>query len=82
MPEHPSKVRTVEFKAPAYNKSAASDVKPHRSLFERLTALISPEPESRAKLGPFKHTGPPCGFTTSKKPTWQKKNYDHGTKVF
>ena len=50
MPEHPSKVRTAEFKAPAYNKSAASDVKPHRSLFERLTALISPEPESRAEL--------------------------------
>jgi magnesium and cobalt transporter len=28
----------------------AIDVKPHRSLFERLTALISPEPESRAEL--------------------------------
>lgn len=27
-----------------------SDVKPHRSLFERLTALISPEPENRAEL--------------------------------
>jgi magnesium and cobalt transporter len=26
------------------------DVKPHRSLFERLTALISPEPENRAEL--------------------------------
>jgi len=26
------------------------DTKPHRSLFERLTALISPEPESRAEL--------------------------------
>ena len=36
MPEHPSGVRT--------------DVKPHRSLFERLTALISPEPENRAEL--------------------------------
>ncbi|MGE5652115.1 HlyC/CorC family transporter [Noviherbaspirillum sp. UKPF54] len=27
-----------------------SDTKPHRSLFERLTALISPEPENRAEL--------------------------------
>jgi magnesium and cobalt transporter len=36
MPEHPSDVR--------------SDVKTHRSLFERLTALISPEPENRAEL--------------------------------
>lgn len=27
-----------------------SDAKPHRSLFERLTALISPEPENRAEL--------------------------------
>ncbi len=36
MPEHPSDVRT--------------DAKPHRSLFERLTALISPEPENRAEL--------------------------------
>ncbi|MFP5394178.1 MAG: 2-oxo acid dehydrogenase subunit E2, partial [Gammaproteobacteria bacterium] len=36
MPEHPYDVRT--------------DVKPHRSLFERLTALISPEPENRAEL--------------------------------
>jgi magnesium and cobalt transporter len=26
------------------------DVKPHRSLFERLTALISPEPENRTEL--------------------------------
>ena len=26
------------------------DVKPHRSLFERLTAFISPEPENRAEL--------------------------------
>jgi magnesium and cobalt transporter len=36
MPEHPADVR--------------SDVKTHRSLFERLTALISPEPENRAEL--------------------------------
>jgi len=27
-----------------------ADAKPHRSLFERLTALISPEPENRAEL--------------------------------
>src|SRR5690349_6200412 len=27
-----------------------SDAKPHRSLLERLTALISPEPENRAEL--------------------------------
>ncbi len=27
-----------------------ADVKPHRSLFERLTALIAPEPENRAEL--------------------------------
>jgi len=27
-----------------------SDTKPHRSLFERLTALIAPEPESRSEL--------------------------------
>ncbi len=34
-----------------YPSSAKSiDVKPHRSLFERLTALISPEPENRAEL--------------------------------
>ncbi|HTD06570.1 HlyC/CorC family transporter [Undibacterium sp.] len=37
MQEHSSNVRT-------------SDVKPHRSLFERLTALISPEPENRTEL--------------------------------
>ena len=37
MQEHSSKVRS-------------SDLKPHRSLFERLTALISPEPENRAEL--------------------------------
>src|SRR3954465_7524006 len=37
MPEYPSAVRT--------------DAKPHhRSLFERLTAFISPEPENRAEL--------------------------------
>ncbi|MDQ7969413.1 MAG: magnesium/cobalt efflux protein, partial [Oxalicibacterium faecigallinarum] len=27
-----------------------SDAKPHRSLFERLTALMAPEPESRTEL--------------------------------
>lgn len=48
MPEHPSTVRTDEFKVTS--KSATSDAKPHRSLFERLTALISPEPENRAEL--------------------------------
>jgi len=37
MPEHSSSVRS-------------SDVKPSRSLFEKLTALISPEPENRAEL--------------------------------
>ncbi|MBC3872891.1 HlyC/CorC family transporter [Undibacterium flavidum] len=37
MQEHSSKVRP-------------SDLKPHRSLFERLTALISPEPENREEL--------------------------------
>lgn len=36
MQEHPSGVK--------------SDAKPHRSLFERLTALISPIPENRAEL--------------------------------
>lgn len=30
--------------------SRPADHKPHRSLFERLTALISPEPENRAEL--------------------------------
>jgi magnesium and cobalt transporter len=30
--------------------TSATDVKTHRSLFERLTALISPEPENRAEL--------------------------------
>ena len=48
MPEHSSSVRTAEFQSTS--KSAASDNKPHRSLFERLTALISPEPESRVEL--------------------------------
>src|SRR5450830_1161773 len=37
MQEHSSKVRST-------------DLKPHRSLFERLTAFISPEPENRAEL--------------------------------
>ena len=37
MPEHSSSVKSF-------------DAKPHRSLFERLTALISPEPENRAEL--------------------------------
>lgn len=30
--------------------SSSAENKPHRSLFERLTALISPEPENRAEL--------------------------------
>jgi len=30
--------------------SSSAETKPHRSLFERLTALISPEPENRAEL--------------------------------
>jgi magnesium and cobalt transporter len=37
MSDHPSSVKSF-------------DVKPHRSLFERLTALISPEPENRSEL--------------------------------
>jgi magnesium and cobalt transporter len=37
MQDRPSNVKSI-------------DVKPHRSLFERLTALISPEPENRAEL--------------------------------
>jgi len=37
MQEHPSSVRSF-------------DTKPYRSLFERLTALISPEPDNRAEL--------------------------------
>lgn len=48
MPEHPSKVRAADAKN--FPGAPASDVKPHRSLFERLTALISPEPENRAEL--------------------------------
>jgi magnesium and cobalt transporter len=31
-------------------KVSTTDLKPHRSLFERLTAFISPEPENRAEL--------------------------------
>lgn len=38
MPEYPSSDNTVDAKPP------------HRSLFERLTAFISPEPENRAEL--------------------------------
>ena len=30
--------------------SSSAENKPHRSLFERLSALISPEPENRAEL--------------------------------
>src|SRR5690348_10097855 len=37
MQEHPSGAKLL-------------DTKPHRSLIERLTALISPEPENRAEL--------------------------------
>jgi len=37
MQDHPSSVKLI-------------DAKPHRSLLERLTALISPEPENRAEL--------------------------------
>ena len=33
-----------------HSSSVRNDAKPHRSLFERLTALISPEPESRSEL--------------------------------
>lgn len=33
-----------------HSSGVKSDAKPHRSLFERLTALISPEPENRAEL--------------------------------
>lgn len=32
------------------SSSKPSDIKPHRSLFERLTAFISPEPDNRAAL--------------------------------
>ena len=48
MPEHPSTVSASEYKT--NSKTAGADIKPHRSLFERLTALISPEPENRAEL--------------------------------
>ena len=37
MQDHPSGAKSI-------------DAKPHRSLFERLTALISPEPENRSEL--------------------------------
>jgi len=37
MQDHPNGIKSI-------------DVKPHRSLFERLTALISPEPENRGEL--------------------------------
>ncbi|MCD6027619.1 MAG: magnesium/cobalt efflux protein [Solimicrobium sp.] len=48
MPEHPSNAKnTQNFDLV---KPAFSDAKPHRSLFERLTALISPEPENRSEL--------------------------------
>ena len=40
MQEHPSGVKSIDAKA----------LRPHRSLFERLTALISPEPENRSEL--------------------------------
>src|SRR3954464_3195826 len=33
-----------------HSSSVKTDAKPHRSLFERLTAFISPEPENRAEL--------------------------------
>jgi magnesium and cobalt transporter len=33
-----------------HSSGVKSDAKPHRSLFERLTALISPEPENRVEL--------------------------------
>lgn len=33
-----------------FNSTKSLDAKSHRSLFERLTALISPEPENRAEL--------------------------------
>ena len=33
-----------------HSNGVKSDAKPHRSLFERLTAFISPEPENRAEL--------------------------------
>lgn len=48
MPEHPNHVKNGQNFDSV--KPAASDTKPHRSLFERLTALISPEPENRVEL--------------------------------
>ena len=33
-----------------HSTSVRNDAKPHRSLLERLTALISPEPENRSEL--------------------------------
>ena len=44
MQEHSSSVRLSD------DKIRPSDVKIHKSLFERLTALISPEPENRHEL--------------------------------
>jgi len=44
MQEHSSSVRSSD------DKIRPTDVKIHRSLFERLTALISPEPENRHEL--------------------------------
>ncbi|HEX8478275.1 MAG TPA: magnesium/cobalt efflux protein, partial [Telluria sp.] len=35
---------------PEHSYDVRPDAKTHRSLFERLTALISPEPENRAEL--------------------------------
>jgi magnesium and cobalt transporter len=48
MPDHPSNIKNAQ----NFNhvRAVPSDSKPHRSLFERLTALISPEPESRNEL--------------------------------
>lgn len=43
MQEHPSSVRS-------FDASVKPHRPPHRSLFERLTALISPEPDNRAEL--------------------------------
>src|SRR5690349_4066590 len=52
MPEHPNNVKnTQNFSAAKFAPSSVpSDIKPHRSLLERLTALISPEPENRNEL--------------------------------
>lgn len=48
MPEHSNHVKnTLNFDSV---NPATSETKPHRSLFERLTALISPEPENRSEL--------------------------------